>query len=665
MTLETLNSLDLIQSLSDNLETGLLLLDSEGEILLANSQVQQVVTPFLNDGGALSVGSNLFERCNPAYRPQLESILTPPTRLHISQREVTLVLDAKPLWVNNAQAIQINVSTIESETQFEPATESQLERYKTLLHITSELAYTLEEDLVLTRSLDLLQDAVNPAEASILLIDEDTGEFTIRSIRENGIKAALSNRPTGLWPNMGLAGQVLRKRETIFVPDTRTDSDWIQKSQSHIHRAVIGTPLEFGREGIGVLTLSKTQPNAFSDEDIELVRAAGARISNALYIAHLYDLIRNQAARLGSMLREEQISAAKNQAILESIADGVLVADEEGYIILANDALLEILGVSRRQLVGEKAATLSGLYGSSDVPWNDSITDWQRGVGIQERPRLEDLLTLPDSGKIVQVNLSPVVAGGQFFGTVSIFRDVSAEKEADRVKTEFVSRVSHELRTPLTSIKGYADLMLMGATGALADKVVQYLNVIKSNSNRLHELVGDLLDISQFEAGTTRLDFQAIDVEKLLNETIFDHLNNRIKVDNKPMRVEIDVADSLPKVEADRLRTEQIIINLVDNAFNYTNRDGLIKITAKSEDNDIVISIEDNGIGIAAEDSDKIFDRFFRAADERVQQVSGTGLGLPIVKTLVDLHNGHISVESQPEQGSTFVFRLPLKQAKE
>ena len=657
------------QSIANNIQEGFIILDEQCNLLVINQKGREILRqlsarlPQSAPPHATTENNHADAPLQIDQIPDLMPLLSPPSRSIIVESEN----GENPIY-GRSQKVELNgqhliqISLTDTHTSDRSDSNSQLERYKTLLHITSELAYTLEEDLILVRALELLADAIDATEASILLVDEDTGEFTIRSTLIRGAKAQLISHPTGLWPNMGLAGLVLRKRETIAIQDTFNSDDWIQKSVSLVHRSVVGAPLEYGHEGIGVLTLSKSEPHSFTEHEIELVSAAASRISNALYIAHLYDLIRNQAARLGSMLREEQISAAKNQAILESIADGVLVANERGEIILANDAILAILDEPRSRLLGEDINTLSGLYGAASEPWSKTIRDWQIGIGLKERPSLVDRLSLSDSGKEVRVHLSPVFAGGQFFGTVSIFRDVSAEVEADRVKTDFVSRVSHELRTPLTSIKGYADLMLMGATGSLTDKVTQYVQVIKTNANRLHELVGDLLDISQFETGNTVLERKEIELEPLITAVVDHHLSNRIRVENKEMRSEIDLPEALPTVCADRMRLEQILTNLVDNAFNYTPENGKITISAREDQapNMVVVSVQDTGFGISPDDIEKIFDRFFRASDERVQSISGTGLGLPIVKTLVELHGGTITVRSKPNEGAIFTFGLPI-----
>jgi signal transduction histidine kinase len=261
---------------------------------------------------------------------------------------------------------------------------------------------------------------------------------------------------------------------------------------------------------------------------------------------------------------------------------------------------------------------------------------------------------------VVSVHLSPVFVANAFFGTVSIFRDITKEVEVENLKSEFVSTVSHELRTPMTSIKGYADLMLMGAAGALSDPQNRYLQVIKSNADRLHDLVNDLLDISRIETGKTKLDLRPLDIPQIVNQVINEHVRGLVQAEDKHLHLNVDMSASLPLVNGDQTAVIQVLTNLLDNAFNYTPAGGEIHIKAEAKRNYVYISVKDTGIGISEENQAKIFDRFFRAEDQIVQQVRGTGLGLAIVRALVEMHGGELKVKSSPNAGSTFTFNLPI-----
>ncbi len=533
------------------------------------------------------------------------------------------------------------------------------DRFQMLLRITTELSSSLDEDRVLMRALELVNEVVNATQGSILLINESTNEFIIRAAFGIDDEIPPRGKPSGMMRHEGLAGWIIENREAALIHNTKTDSRWKETPNTRDYRSALGVPLVFSDEIVGVLNLFHKEPNAFSDQQLRLVEAAATQVSNAVYNAHLYLLIQTGAERLGSMLREEQVNAAKMQSMLESIADGVLVADEKGKVILVNVVCGEILSIPRDEILGQNVHQLSGVYGSSGDAWIQKIQEWANNSDqIEGHTFLLEELKIADEEKIVSVHVAPVFASGQFFGTVSIFRDRTKEVEVDRVKSEFVSTVSHELRTPLTSIKGYTDLMLMGAAGKIPEAQERYLRVIKNNADRLQELVNDLLEISRLETGKTQLELRPIDLKQIVKQ-VCDHLNGRVKHEEKQITVNNALEDQLPLAHADFKRVGQILTNLVDNAFNYTLEGGSITISTHTNKHYIYVSVSDTGIGISKDNQDKIYDRFYRSDDARVQKVSGTGLGLAIVRSLVEMHGGKLKVDSQLGKGSTFTFNLP------
>ncbi|MCA9935867.1 MAG: GAF domain-containing protein [Ardenticatenaceae bacterium] len=532
-------------------------------------------------------------------------------------------------------------------------------RVKVLLRITSELSASLDQDRVLSQALHLVNEAVHASQGVILLIDPETGELMFRSAI--GTEMAISHKglPSGMMRDEGLAGWMIENRSSVIVHDTRKDPRWVKRPSSEEHRSVLAVPLMTGEEVIGVLMLFHIKPNAFTMQQLDLVEAAAIQVANAISNANLYLLIRDQAERLGATLHLEQIETAKNQAILESIADGVIVADQDHKIILANLPASSILGIPRKTLLGKSINEFLGLYGQTENSWLATIRQWAKNADrIEQWTYIDEQLNFEN--KVVSVHLSPVLTGKQFFGTVSIFRDITKEVELDRLKSEFVSTVSHELRTPMTSIKGYVDLMLMGAAGKMSDSQQRYLKVIKNNADRLHMLVNDLLDISRIETGKTTLDLRPADVSLLIEQIVEGHLHGRIQHEGKTITVKADTPPTLPMVNMDRRRIMQVLTNLLDNAFNYTPEYGEISLSAEANGRYVYISVHDTGIGIAAEDQGRIFDRFYRAESEDVQKVPGTGLGLAIVRSLVEMHGGTLTLQSEPGVGSTFTFNLPI-----
>jgi signal transduction histidine kinase len=232
--------------------------------------------------------------------------------------------------------------------------------------------------------------------------------------------------------------------------------------------------------------------------------------------------------------------------------------------------------------------------------------------------------------------------------------------EVDRLKSEFVATVSHELRTPMTAIKGYTEILMMGATGPLNDDQRRFLKIVKDNSDRLGMLVSDLLDISRIESGQTNLNLDVVDIPKLLEDTA-SALRERCRSNGKSLEIAVQIEPDVPLIQADRSRVGEIFNNLAENAYLYTPEGGKVTLRARSHADGVLIDVSDTGIGIALTARERVFERFYRGEQPLVIATPGTGLGLPITKKLVEMHGGSIEVESEgiPGKGSTFHVFLP------
>jgi PAS domain S-box-containing protein len=527
-----------------------------------------------------------------------------------------------------------------------------------LYELTADLTSSLNIDVTLNRALIKLIGAVDADMGAILSIDNLSDSLLVRAQVNMPYR---EGETTGYNQYEGLAGWVIQSQQPIVVADVQQDYRWLRLSEADNEpRAAIVALLEAGEEIQGVAMLFSRTPNHFTPEQLPSVMAATTQIANALNNADLYALIREQADRLGAMVRREQVDSTKNLSIVESIADGVMVANQDGDITQFNSAAERILGLPRQQVIGNHISALSGLYTAvGGQNWLEAMQQWTEDP-TTHRPgdELRAEITL-ESGKIISVILSPVNMGDQFLGTVSVFRDITREIEVDRMKTEFVATVSHELRTPMTSIKGYADLMLLGAAGQLNDAQARYLSTIKTNADKLSILVNELLDISRIDRGVVKLNLQAVNFEEVLQMTQ-RHLDDRIRNERKALTVQTEIASDLPLLRADFDKMAQIMTHLVNNAFNYTRSEGTITIRAHSENDAVVISVQDTGVGIPPEKQANVWTRFFRDEDERlVIESSGAGLGLPIVKEYVRMHEGEIWLESEVGRGTTFYVRIP------
>ncbi|HIP95729.1 MAG TPA: hypothetical protein EYH32_00755, partial [Anaerolineae bacterium] len=271
-------------------------------------------------------------------------------------------------------------------------------------------------------------------------------------------------------------------------------------------------------------------------------------------------------------------------------------------------------------------------------------------------PQTEVLLERNDW--VISAHFAPILdEEGECQGVVTVLRDITREREVAQAKSEFVSIVAHELRTPMTSIKGYADLILSGAAGPISETQAQFLQVIRTNVERLAALVGDLLDISRIEARRVKFDMRPLRMDEVARDVI---ASLQGEIARRNLELEVDIPPHLPLVQGDRNRIVQVLTNLVSNAYKYTPPGGRITLALHHTNGELQVDVSDTGIGIAPTDLDRVFERFYRADHELVRQQTGTGLGLPIAKSIVEMHGGRIWVESELGKGSTFSFSLPV-----
>jgi len=394
-----------------------------------------------------------------------------------------------------------------------------------------------------------------------------------------------------------------------------------------------------------------------------LVKAIASQVAVAINNARLYELIRDQADRLGLMLRKEQEEASRSQAILESVADGVLVTSADNHLSFVNSSVQHILGPEVVELVGQPLEVSSKLFGDPGEAWVSAIRRWSESPALYTAgDTYAERLELRND-RIALIHLAPVILEDDFLGTVSILRDITHEVEVDRLKSEFVATVSHELRTPMTAIKGYIEMLLMGAVGAVNENQAHFLDIVKNNIDRLNSLVGDLLDVSRIESGKVALAPEELDLAKVAAELVAE-FQAKAEQDKKPIAISLKAPSTVPSVFGDPERVRQIFRILLDNAYHYSPENGSIAVTLRSVPNraEVQVDVVDSGIGISAEDQARVFERFFRGENPLVLATPGTGLGLSIARQLVEMHRGRISVKSEGVEGrgSTFSFTIPV-----
>lgn len=534
---------------------------------------------------------------------------------------------------------------------------------QTLLRVTTELSASLDLQQVLTRSLTILNEALNTDESLILI----SGNGQVVRVGSD-LLVNVNTQGSGARMEMDINRMAMRKRQPVLIDDIQNNDFWNPGGDfSRAYHSLAVLPLILGEDVLGVLMLAQRSVSFFTQNQLDLLEGVARQIGIALNNAELFKLIRDQSENLGGMLREQQIQFSRSRAILEAVADGVVVTDPEMNVTLFNRSAEQILTVRATQIVTQKLDELNKVMGGTGSGWIPSVERWsalrsetQGGESFAEQVTL-------NHGRVVSIHSAPVYWRAEFQGSVSIFRDMTHQAQVEKLKSEFIANVSHELRTPLTSIKGYVDILLMGAAGEITSQQNHFLTVVKENSARLQVLVNDLLDVSRIQSGRVRLDIKPLDVCALI-EPILSEMRRRANDLSKPTTFLLDCSPDTPWARGDEERLQQVLRSLVMNAFNYSPSGSTVRVrTSLAEGNLLQVDVIDKGIGIPAKDQGRIFDRFFRGDDPLVMQTAGTGLGLALAKILIEMQDGKIWFTSSgiAGEGSTFSFTLPAFQPRE
>ena len=371
--------------------------------------------------------------------------------------------------------------------------------------------------------------------------------------------------------------------------------------------------------------------------------------------------LRIQAQRLMEERDQKLLEVAKEEsklhAIVDSMADGILVINNERQIVLWNPAAVKMLnlhekleaGKDIRELIPQK--DLIALIDKAFTPDASQYTVLSEEIELRE----------PES-RTLMVNLSAVRdSNGQGLGVVSVLRDITDLTEINQVKTQFVTMVTHELRAPLAAIEGYLTAYLQGLAGTDPQVSRQMLDRAKQRAHALLEMVNDLLEFSRLEAKRVVRKKELLDLSGIITSTV-ELLKGQ--GDSKGIQFHVDLPEPLPLIEADRCEMEQLFTNLVSNAIKYNVKRGKVMVSAKRSNHSLNIRVADTGIGIAEEHLPHIFEEFYRVSGPETRYTTGTGLGLSIVKKIVESHYGRIEVESKAEKGTTFTVKLPIKEQR-
>jgi PAS domain S-box-containing protein len=586
--------------------------------------------------------------------------------------------------------------------------EEKLHQQNTYLTALHETTVALMNRLELSNLLEFIVkragDLLGTPHGFIYLVDSEKDEMVLQM----GTGNFAQFHGLRLKPGQALAGRVWQTGRPVVIDNYFNWPDRFPDPRLDIIRAAVGVPLKSGSQVVGVLGLAHLEGDrTFGDDEVVLLtrfaQLAVIALDNArLYASAQQELKERIQAEEALAERATELAFSEEtlrnqtrilQSILESMGDGVIVADEKGQFLFFNPAAEKILGIGQTNITPDQWITPYGLYLPDTLtPYPPESLPLARAIRGEAVDAVEVFVRHPQrpEGLWVNVTARPLKdEKGILRGGVAVFSDITKRKQveeewrmakeaaeaANRAKSQFLANMSHELRTPLNAIIGFSEILVDQIFGPLNDKQIKYINNILSSGRHLLQLINDILDLSKIEAGRIQLDLTQVNVE-----TVLHHVQTIVKTlaSKKGITLTVQIEQSPLTVTVDEAKFKQILYNLLSNAIKFTPEGGHVKVTASLESGEeiqvgekeplisfptqfIKISVSDTGIGIKPEDQERIFREFEQVDSSYARKQQGTGLGLALTRKLVELLGGQIWVESEGEgKGSIFSFTLPL-----
>jgi two-component system phosphate regulon sensor histidine kinase PhoR len=430
--------------------------------------------------------------------------------------------------------------------------------------------------------------------------------------------------------------------------------------------SIVGTPSVFatgmGSEELAIKAMKAGASDyLIKDPARNYLKVLPEVVKNAIRHKQAEEELKQYHEKLVELVKErtEQLAEEKEllAVTLSSMGDAVVAVDADNKIMLFNKAAEYLTSWRFEEAQGRPVDEIIRFINEqTNQPAESPIDRVLESRKIETGTGQDALVSRLGRQCPVSATAAPIRRNdGTMAGIVMVFRDVSQQREIDRLKSDFVSSVSHELRTPLTSIKAYAETMLCDPNMAEETRR-EFLQIMNEESDRLTNLINGILEISRVEAGTIEINPTRVNVGAVVSRAVSDlqHLAGK-----KNIRLDADIAENLPELLGDENKIHSMVSNLVNNAIKFTPDNGQVSVSAQVQNNELVIRVSDNGMGIPKEELPKIFGRFYRVPRPG-KQIQGTGLGLAIVKEIVIRHEGRIDVESELDKGSTFTVHLPL-----
>lgn len=508
-----------------------------------------------------------------------------------------------------------------------------------LLKISQALTAQLDLDTVLQMVMKAAARLLS-GQAGLIALRQSGGGFAIRAMY--GLPSSLKEYFSTLLSDIPEQGD----RTNFLIPGLANKLNQVANETGLPLHQVVALPMSIGQELVGVLYIFRAHGRRFSFEEREILGSFADQAAIAVHNAQLYQSLTHEKRRL--------------DAILEYSADGVMVLDSAQRISIFNRALAELTGWPTSEAVGRHHDEVIRWYSlETDLDLSEAIAGgWPLTAdGGPRRPLyVEGDLRQRKGGRVsVGITYAPLLdRERRLVNIIADVRDISRFRETDRLKSTFVSVVSHELKTPVTIIQGYAETLNRSDAKWDRGMVRQGLQIIEEEAAKLSDLIDDLLDVSRLQAEALPLQLEDVGLDTLAEETV-----RRFQAQTDEHDLEARFPSEFPLVVGDSARLEQVLKNLLSNAIKYSPEGGRIEVQGRVRPNEVIVSVTDEGIGIPATEQARIFEPFYRVDSPISRETFGTGLGLSLVKAIIEAHGGRVWIESEPGAGTAVSFAIP------
>ncbi len=510
---------------------------------------------------------------------------------------------------------------------------------RSLQEVARALAATLDLSSTMQVLVGRMVTLTDAQYAAIALLDHTGAE--LRGIADSSSTTAIADSADSannfdFTVKLDTADIALLARGNIISSEDGDNLGFLKLQESSGMSTFLCLPLVMRGEPIGALYLADARPDFGAEHQRQLLDSFSYFAAASVENAQLYQAVADKSREL--------------ETILSGIGDGVLVVDADLRLVLMNPIAVRIFALQASPSTG---VPIQNILENED--FLDMLEEIRAASGEAMMREIELAQGINKKERIYQALATPLTVGAHLHGIATVLRDVTSQKELERMKSNFLSVVSHELKTPLHSIKGFVDIILMNKTGPVTEIQRDFLETVKQQTDHLQRMIDDLLEFSRLESGQVTLRLQPVDIP-VVAEAVVDKLTPL--ADASEVTFINRVPENLTTIAADPWRLEQVVTNLMDNAIKFTPANSNIIIGASDRGDYFEFWVQDAGIGIDPDEIERIFDRFYQVDSGTNRLYKGAGLGLTICRHIVEHHGGRIWAESNATEGATFRFTI-------